>query len=141
MSWIKNIVEEVNSLKPDKKTIKKFPVIFGIILSLIYLYFLFFEGSSYNILLVTAIISGLAFLLPVRVIAPFYKMWMTIAVFLSYFMSRFILVVLFYFIVTPIGLLLRLFGKDFLDLKIDKAKKSYWNKREEGYESDPEKQY
>ncbi|AFN74876.1 hypothetical protein MROS_1642 [Melioribacter roseus P3M-2] len=141
MSWIKNITEEVNNLKPDNKATRKFPLIFGIIFLSIFLYFQFATGRSYTLLLFLAILSGLAGFLPVKTIYPVYKIWMTIAVFLSYFMSRFILIVLFYFIITPIGLFLRLFGKEFLELRFDKEKKSYWNKREEGYVSDPEKQY
>ena len=36
---------------------------------------------------------------------------------------------LFYLIVTPIGLISRLFGKKFLDLKWDKQLSTYWNYR------------
>ena len=37
---------------------------------------------------------------------------------------------LFYLVVTPTGLIMKLLGKDLLNLKIYKAKKSYWIKRE-----------
>ena len=37
---------------------------------------------------------------------------------------------LFFFILTPIGLLTRLFGKDILDQKIDRKKDSYWHEVE-----------
>ncbi len=50
-------------------------------------------------------------------------------------MTRLILSLLFYVVVTPIGLTLRfgltlrLFGKQFLELRWDKSKESYWNFR------------
>jgi len=39
--------------------------------------------------------------------------------------------VLFYFLFTPIWLILKLFWKDILKKKIDKNLKTYWIKREE----------
>ena len=54
---------------------------------------------------------------------------MALAVVLGFFMSRLILVLLFYAIVTPIGLVMKLLGKDLLDERIDKNKTSYWLKR------------
>jgi multisubunit Na+/H+ antiporter MnhG subunit len=50
---------------------------------------------------------------------------------MGFFMTRLILGVLFYLIITPIGLTAKLFGKDFIDQKINKGKKSYWNYREQ----------
>ena len=41
-----------------------------------------------------------------------------------------ILVICFYFIITPIGTILRLLNKDILDIKIDPSKKTFWKERE-----------
>ena len=38
---------------------------------------------------------------------------------------------IFFFVVTPIGILVRLFGKDLLKLKTNKNTNSYWIKRNE----------
>ena len=43
------------------------------------------------------------------------------------FFLKVIWVVVFLFVVTPIGLLLRMFGVDLLDKKIDSDRASYWN--------------
>ena len=56
-----------------------------------------------------------------------YLLWMNFAVLLGWFMTRFILGLLFYIIVSPIGMILRLFGKEFLELKTKTKKSSYWN--------------
>ena len=47
-------------------------------------------------------------------------------------MSRLILFILFYIVITPIGFFLRIAGKDFLNLRTDKNSDSYWEKREKG---------
>ena len=44
-------------------------------------------------------------------------------------MTLIILSLLFYVVVTSIGLTLRLFGKQLLELQWDKSKESYWNFR------------
>ncbi len=61
---------------------------------------------------------------------PLQKIWMMVAVILGWVMTRIILSILFYLVITPISLLGRLFGKRFLDLKIDRSATSYWIKRE-----------
>jgi len=61
---------------------------------------------------------------------------------MGFVMTRVILAVLFYLIITPISFVSKLFQKDFLNLKIEKEKKSYWNLKNEPYEkSSTEKQY
>lgn len=64
------------------------------------------------------------------VMKPFHIGWMKLAYFLGWFNTRLLLGIFFYLIITPTGLLMRLFGKDFLDEKIDKSAKSYWIKRD-----------
>jgi hypothetical protein len=55
---------------------------------------------------------------------------MGLAVVLGYFMSRIILSLVFYLVVTPIGLLLKISGKDILNQKWNTKADSYWRKRD-----------
>ncbi len=64
------------------------------------------------------------------IMKPFHLAWMVLAEALGWLSTRVILSVFFYLIVTPTGLLMKLFGKDLLDEKIDKSAKSYWKKRD-----------
>ena len=52
--------------------------------------------------------------------------WMTLAFTLGFVMSNVILTLFFFLFVTPIGLLARLFQKDFVARKWDKRAASYW---------------
>ena len=61
-----------------------------------------------------------------------YKGWMSVAAVMQWFMTRLILVLLFYLIFTPIGLLLRLCGKKLLDIEFENnSAKSYWINRQQ----------
>ena len=58
-----------------------------------------------------------------------YAVWMGIAFALGWVVSRAILILLFYFIITPIGMVARLFGKKFIDITFSHASESYWISR------------
>jgi hypothetical protein len=70
-----------------------------------------------------------ALLIP-RALAPLNKAWITFGHVLGWINARIILGVVFFVVVTPIGLLLRLFGKDVLSLRLRRSQ-SYWIKRGE----------
>ena len=102
----------------------------GIILTLLGGLFLWREKGYFIYFFILAaafIIPGLV--LP-AVLRPAHKVWMTLSILLGWVMTRVILSVLFYLVVTPTRCLARLFGKQFLDLKIDNNIESYWIQRE-----------
>jgi len=45
--------------------------------------------------------------------------------------TKVLLFLTFYLVITPIGLIMRIFGKDLLNQKIERNKSSYWIEREE----------
>jgi hypothetical protein len=75
-----------------------------------------------------------------------YKGWMAVADVLGFIMTRVILSVLFYLVLTPIGVVARIMGKDFLAMKMNdhsSASASYWvtKKKADSDVSRWEKQY
>lgn len=64
------------------------------------------------------------------IMKPIHIGWMALAFALGWINTRILLGVFFYLIITPTGLLMRLFGKDLLDEKIDRSATSYWKKRD-----------
>ena len=60
---------------------------------------------------------------------PFFLIWMIFATILGGLMTRLILSLVFYLILTPIGLILRIFRKQFLELEWNKTDSTYWNYR------------
>ncbi|TAN50168.1 MAG: hypothetical protein EPN26_10465 [Rhodospirillales bacterium] len=57
---------------------------------------------------------------------PLQKVWMTLALLMGFVMTRVILTLLYYLVVTPTGLLMRILGKDFVQRKFDRPSASYW---------------
>lgn len=123
------IIQEIKLIDYSSKALKGFGLTVGTVLLIIGA-LLFYYGKDASLYFATAgiflIMSG--FLVP-NILKPFNFVWMSLAVLLGFFMTRLILSVLFYVIMTPIGLVARLFGKDFIDKKINRNAKSYWNYR------------
>ncbi|MBL8341498.1 MAG: hypothetical protein JNL30_08520 [Rubrivivax sp.] len=61
-----------------------------------------------------------------RLLAPLNRVWMKFGLLLAAVISPIALGILFYVVFTPIGLLMRLFGKDPLKLARDQDATSYW---------------
>ena len=59
---------------------------------------------------------------------PLNKLWFSFGLLLGRFISPIIMGVIFFGLVTPIGLLLRVFRKDILKLKLNN-KNTYWDKK------------
>jgi multisubunit Na+/H+ antiporter MnhG subunit len=135
--------EEIKNIKTGKKDIRSFGITFGIIFLIIAGFLYYQEKDSFQLFIYLAgSFSGLGIILPI-ILKPFYMVWMIFAVILGWFMTKVILSLLFYLIITPIGLFLRIIGKDLLDLKEKKQQKSYWNMRnsEEEQNQNYEKQF
>ncbi len=77
-----------------------------------------------------------ALLLP-RVLKPVHFVWMKFSLALGFVMGKVILALAFFLIVTPISVVGKIFGKRFLDLKINKSQKSYWQKKQSEIENPP----
>ncbi|MCX6374808.1 MAG: SxtJ family membrane protein [Armatimonadetes bacterium] len=65
-------------------------------------------------------------------LGPVRRAWMGFSAAIGWVMTNIILSAAFYLIITPIGIALRLSGKELLDLRIDKSARSYWRRREPG---------
>jgi hypothetical protein len=124
------ISKEIESLKIDKKTLRNFGFTFFIVLSVMGGYVYWRGHSTWPWFLGGGgvfLIFGLFFPLALK---PFYKVWMALAFLLGLIMTRFILTLTFFLIITPMGFVLRMLGKDLLDEKVNKDATTYWRKHE-----------
>ena len=122
--------EEIKNIKEEKTDFRKFGVSVGIVIFLISAALYLLDKDSFIYFGIIGILLLLCAIILPNLLKPLNKVWMTLAIILGWFMSRVILFVLYYFIITPIGFFLKLIGKDFLHLKIDKNSQSYWEIRE-----------
>ena len=121
--------EEIKNIKSEKSDLRNFGITVGIILLIISGFLFWKEKESFQIFLAIGIILFLIAISIPAVLKPVYWIWMIFAIILGWLMTRVILSLLFYFIFTSIGLTSRFFGKQFLELRWDKSKESYWNFR------------
>jgi len=125
--------EEIKNIKTSNKDIRSFGITIGIILFIISAILFYYDKSSYEVIAyIGGGFIGLGIIIP-TLLKPIYILWMTFAVILGWVMTRVILSLVFYFIITPISFVTRLFGEDFLSLKRTDSN-SYWNKRDSAIE-------
>ena len=136
------MLEEIKNIPNSNKDVKNFGITIGIILFIISGLLIYYGKEAYQLIaIIASTFIGLGFIAPI-ILKPIYFVWMTFAAILGWVMTRLILSLVFYFILTPIGLLTRLLGEDFLALKKSKSV-SYWNHRDSKIElnQDYEKQF
>ena len=123
MYWTKNMDK---SKFNDKKEWRKFGIGLAVILSVIAtiqlftgrdLFFYFYCASG--------VVLFLSLLIPI-LIKPVFIAFSYFGFVMSWIMTRLILSLLFYTILTGISVIAKITGNKFLDLKIDKESKSYW---------------
>ena len=123
------MLEEIRNIKSKKGDLRNFGITIGIILITIAVLLLWKEIQSYKTFIAVGTLLCLSgFILPI-ILKPFFIAWMTFAIILGWFMTRLILALVFYGIMTPIGVLSRILGKKFLKLNFDKTNNTYWNNR------------
>ena len=123
------MLEEVKNIKSKKRELRNFGITLGIIFLVISGFLFWKEKDSLTIFITISITWFFTAITIPSVLKPVYWIWMIVGIILGWFMTRVILSFLFYLVFTPIGLILRFFGKQFLELSWDNSKESYWNFR------------
>ena len=118
---------------------KSFGIVFSVVFFIISLYPLVNQEDMRIWSLVIAVIFFILALLNSKILTPLNKIWTRFGIFLGNFISPIVMGIIFFFVVTPIGLLMRLFGKDILNLKKNKFS-TYWIKKT-NQKSSMEKQF
>ena len=86
--------------------------------------------SGYVIPLAAGVLFLVVGIVKPGLLKPVYDVWMKFAAILAYVNTRVILSVLFYAVLTPFGICMRIFGKDPLSRGIDRKRSSYWVRKE-----------
>ena len=105
---------------------KSFGLVFFVIFIIIALWPLLNNGNIRIWSIIVSIIFLILGLLNSKILTPFNKLWMRLGALLGIIVSPIVMGVVYFGIITPIGLIMKLFGKDVLNLKLDKNKKTYW---------------
>jgi cyanate permease len=119
------IIREIENVKSEKRELRQFGITVAIILGLLGGLFFLREKDHYSYFFIFSGVFLLGLVTPI-LLKPIQKIWMSLAILIGCFATKVILIVLFYLVITPVGLLTRVFGKSFLDTKVDRNTDSYW---------------
>ena len=117
-------------LNATSRDFRKFGLMVGGVFCLLGLWFFLRHKPFYGYLLLPGVtLIALGTVLP-STLRWIYVGWMTLATLLGAVISSIILTLLFYVVVTPVGLFARAIGKDFLSQRFDPSAMSYWIARD-----------
>ena len=105
---------------------RSFGIVFFIVFLIISLYPLL---NSENIRIWSLIISFIFLILGLfnsKFLNPLNKIWFKFGLFLGKFISPLVMGIVYFIVVFPTFLLIKLFKKNYLNLKYDNSKESYW---------------
>ena len=109
---------------------KSFGIVFFIVFLILAIYPLKNNGNIIIPLLTISFVFLLLGLTNSQLLTPLNKFWFKFGIFLGKIVSPLVMSIIFFLLVTPIGILMRLFKKDLLNLKYN-SKKSYWIEKNE----------
>ena len=104
---------------------RSFGIVFCVVFLLIGLYPIIYNQDIRFWPFGISIIFLILGLLNSKILTPLNKIWFKFGLFLGKIISPLIMGIIFFFVVTPIGIIMRVLGKDLLNLKYNKSK-SYW---------------
>ena len=107
---------------------KSFGIVFFIIFLIIGFYPILNDNNPKLWSLLLSTIFLILGLMNSKILTPLNLIWFKFGIFLGSIISPLIMCIIFFFVVTPIGLLMRILKKDLLNLKFNSSK-SYWIKR------------
>lgn len=122
--------EELKHINNSNEAVKKTGITVGVVLILISLLLWYLGKTSFIYFSITGGLFVILAFIAIPVLRPFHKLWMMLSLAMGFVMSRVILTILFYIVLTPIGLVAKLVGKRFMPLGFDKSASTYWEKRE-----------
>ena len=104
---------------------KSFGIVFFIVFFIISIYPLLSHNEIRLWSLIISIIFLVLGLLNSKLLTPLNKVWFKFGILLGKIVSPLVMGLIFFFVVTPIGILMRILNKDLLNLKFNK-KTTYW---------------
>ena len=132
MNWIRDLKNEIRTIELSRKNLKRFTYTicgFSIIISVGgFLKFLSLYIGGMMILFALSLAASF-FFFPC-LLQRIYIYWMSFSMMIGWFISRFLLIIMYYMIITPVGVIARIAGKKFLDTGFRSDRASYWIRRD-----------
>ena len=106
---------------------------FGILFFIVFLVIGLWPLLNENEIRIWAVLIGIIFLvlglLNSNLLSPLNKLWVKFGEILGLIIAPIIMIFVYFIFLTPVSLIVRIFGKDLLDIKFNKKLETYWIKR------------
>ena len=106
---------------------------FGILFFIVFLilgFYPMYKGDNPNIyFLVLSLPFIILGFLNSKILTPFNMAWIKLGEILGLIIAPIVMAIVYFIVLTPISLIVRVFGKDILNMKLDKKLESYWINR------------
>ena len=103
---------------------------FGIVFSIVFLIIAFWPLLNSNEINYWSLAISITFLIlgltNSKILTPLNKIWFNFGLLLGNVIAPIVMGIIFFLVITPIGIVLQLFRKDVLRIKIEKSIGSYW---------------
>jgi len=123
------IRDDLRKLKTGPADLRRFGLTVGGAFTLLALWFRLRHKPFWPCLLIPAAPLFLLGLVCPQSLRRIFIGWMAVALALGTMVATLLLTLLFYLVVTPIGLVARCLGQDFLNRRLDRQAPSYWRPR------------
>ena len=106
---------------------------FGLVFFIVFIIIALWPLTSEDSIRIWSIIVSLIFLIlgliNSKLLTPLNQLWFKFGITLGAIVAPVVMGIVFFLVVTPTSLILNIMGKDLLNKKYDKKKKTYWIKR------------
>jgi len=108
---------------------KSFGIVFGVFFFILLAYS-FYKNQSLNVYYLTlALLFFILGFLNSKILTPLNKAWIKFGELLGMVIAPMVMAFVYFLVIFPTTIILKLFGKDILGLKINKNLKSFWTLR------------
>ncbi len=114
---------------PKKSSNKSFGILFFVVFLGLGLWPIINDNNPNVYLILLSITFLILGLLNAKILSPLNSIWIKFGEILGKIIAPIVMAIIYFIILTPISLIVRLFGKDLLGLKFSKQIKTYWIKR------------
>ena len=105
---------------------KSFGIVFFVFFLIVTIWLFFKNGEFIIWPIIVAVVFLILGLTNSKLLTPLNKAWNQFGILLGNFIAPIVMGIIFFLVVTPTGLVVRVMGKDLLRLKKNKDKKTYW---------------
>ena len=113
----------------SKSSNRSFGFLFFVVFLIIGLWPLKNGGNINSYFLIASAIFLILGLINSKILSPLNKLWIKFGEILGIVIAPIVMALVYFIILTPVSLLVRIFGKDLLGLKFSKIRNTYWINR------------